>query len=90
MNNTITNLWYGNIRPAERSGANDREIRESDSLVSKTFRELEKTLDEKQTEALERYSDNVSENISLYQEQAFFDGFRLCARLLTEALAAES
>ena len=85
MDNIISDLWFGNLRPSDNSGTNNPEIREIDNLVSRSFTKLEKILDENQREHLQKYSDNVEERLFLYSEQAFFDGFSLGAKLFAEA-----
>ena len=85
MNNLISQLWYGNIRPCETTGVGNHEIKEIERLVLKSYHNLESLLDEKQLKYFELYAENMNENLCLVEEQAFFDGFSLGTRLFAEA-----
>ncbi|MBQ3560908.1 MAG: hypothetical protein IJA06_03715 [Oscillospiraceae bacterium] len=85
MENIISELWYGRIRPTEKTA--NAEILELENLLSRNYHDLMKTLDEEQKSIFEKYTENASENLCLNCEKAFYDGFCLCAKLLTEALS---
>lgn len=85
MENIISELWYGRIRPIEKTA--NAEILELENLLSRNYHDLMKTLDEEQKSIFEKYTENASENLCLNCEKAFYDGFCLCAKLLTEALS---
>lgn len=81
MKNCIADLWYGNLAPAEKCGANNTEIRELVRLIERNKRNLDASLNESQKLLLEKYTDCITEYISLTAEQAFCDGFCLSSKI---------
>lgn len=87
MKTMITKLWNGDFSPIENCGKNDPQTQELIRLMELSRDKLYRSLSEAQQPLLENYTINTSEYISLLSEQAFCEGFSLCARLLTEAFS---
>ncbi|MGN1112977.1 MAG: DUF6809 family protein [Acutalibacteraceae bacterium] len=87
MTKTITQLWYGNLEPVNHSGKNNPEMKQLDVLIKRNFEKLAKSLGEKQSEILEKYTDCINEYITIVGEQSFCDGFCLGAKIIAEALS---
>ena len=85
MSNIISNFWYGNIRPAEKSGLDNPEIKEIEKVLSENYHRLVKTFNEEQKLLFEKYIENTNENLCLVEEQAFCDGFCLGVKFFSEA-----
>ena len=86
MTNTIAQMWYGNIDPAQTFGMNDPEMRRLESLLSKNQDKLEQSIGEKDKELLEKYIDCVYEYVCTNCRQAFCSGYCMGAKLTAEAL----
>lgn len=87
MKKTITKLWNGDLSPIEICGRNDPQIQELIRLMELSRNRLYRSLSETQKPLLENYTINTDEYISLLSEQAFCEGFSLCAKLMTEAFS---
>lgn len=85
MTKTIIDLYQGSLKPAVRIARNSRLLQESLELMAKNHQNLDLLLNEEQKPALERYHDTAEEYAFLLAEQAFCDGFSLCAKLLSES-----
>ena len=81
MSSILEELWYGNIEPHEEIPVNNQFL----SLMGRNRERLEETLTEKQKELLEKYDESLNEMHSAQEIEAFTYGFRLGARLVTEA-----
>lgn len=86
MANTIQRLWYGNLEPIRHLVCNRMDIKQLKNLMQRNIHKLGAGLDEKENEILEKYDGCVNEYCSLLAEQAFFDGFCLGVRMVTEAI----
>lgn len=89
MNNTIADLWYGNLSPADQCGAFDPEINHLVVLMERNRETLCPTLSAAQHAVFEKYADCWEEYHLRLTEQAFCDGFCLAGKLLTEALSSK-
>ena len=81
----LDELWYGNIAPFEQSTRGDKRFAELLKLVNQNREELNGMLTDKQKETLEKYEETVNEMYNVTERDAFSYGFRLGARLMTEA-----
>ena len=81
----LDELWYGNIAPFEQSTRGDKRFAELLKLVNQNREELNGMLTDKQKETLEKYEETVNEMYNVTECDAFSYGFRLGARLMTEA-----
>lgn len=82
MSSILEELWYGNISPHESIPVDKQLL----SLMGRNREKLEETLTEKQKDLLSKYDDALNEMHSAREIRAFSYGFRLGARLMTEAL----
>ena len=88
MKKTILDLWYGNTDPQEHKN-DDPRIKDLLKLVARNSSELSNSLNGKQKELLEKYSDTVYELHTLNERSIFVYAFRLGMRLAFEALSEE-
>ena len=79
---TIRELWNGSIRSAQTNTA----LCHLNDLLQRNHEKLCRDLTHEQKVILEKYQDHYAEYAELLAEEAFFEGFCLAARLLTEAL----
>lgn len=87
MSLTIMDLWNGNIAPCEHCGSHDIEANHLIVLMERNREALCEGLTAGQREAFQKYIDCSEEYLLRMLELAFYDGFRLATRLLTEAMA---
>ena len=88
MKKTILDLWYGNTDPQEHKN-DDPRIKDLLKLAARNSGELSDTLNDKQKDLLEKYSDTVYELHTLNERSIFVYAFRLGMRLAFEALSDE-
>ncbi len=86
MSNTIARLYRGQLEPKSVLGNGNVEMRRSEILIEKNFYKLKENLNEDMKAILEKYSQCIDEYIVLISEQAFYDGFCLGTRILSEAI----
>ena len=86
MNNTIIDLWYGNIAPYEQCGAHNPKILKQHSLIERNQEGLLAGLNDAQKELFQKYADCYDEYLISMMELAFCDGYALGCQLTTEAL----
>jgi len=85
MNNTISQLYRGELEPKNILGNGNVELRRMEILIKNNLERLKENLNENEKEVLEKYSGLVDEYIFLMSEQAFCDGFCLGMRISAEA-----
>lgn len=81
---TIRELFYGNIHPYERDIPKDSESDRLNQLIIRHDTALKATLNEQETEILEKLKDALTEQSSLSECEGFVNGFRLGVRLIAE------
>lgn len=86
MSNIITQLYRGQLEPKNVLGNGNVELRSSEILIEKNFHKLKENLNEETKVILEKYSQCIDEYIVLISEQAFYDGFCLGTRIISEAI----
>ena len=79
MQNTIKNLWYGNVTPLENTKLSNNLIKLYDKLSA-----LESEVKPKIGKKWDDIDDIFSDIISEYQVDAFIQGFSLGAKLIFE------
>ena len=89
MESEIKKLWNGNIQPCVGCGKENYDINCTLELIEKIGEKLQQNLSEEQKKTFERFNSNMEEYISLMTEQAFFDGFALGSRIMTEVFYTE-
>ena len=83
--NSIQNLWYGNLRPAEESGINDKVCAEIWNRIFERVDKLNGVLGENEKSMLSRLIDDYNEVFCEEREDTFMKGFSLGLRLAAEA-----
>ena len=89
MNETIEELWHGNIIPQEDSRTNSPEMKELLSYMARHHEDLEKSFTNEQKEIFEKFHDCWSEYASLAEEAIFAYAFKLGGRLMLETLTEQ-
>lgn len=87
MKQTIEQLWYGNIGPADSCGSGFAEIERLTVLMDRHAEKLEETLNDAEKAVLHKYMECADEYTSLLTAQAFQEGFSLASKLMAEALS---
>ena len=86
MTNSISELWYGNLDPAQNFGRGNKEIKELEKLLVYNQERLEKDLNEKGRELLDRLVECINEYVCESCHQAFYDGYCVGAKMIADAL----
>ncbi len=76
----------GQLEPKNVLGNGNIELRRVEILMERNYNKLKDNLDEETKIILEKYSQCMDEYIVLTSEQAFYDGFCLGMRILSEAI----
>ena len=84
MMQTINSLWNGEIAPCDYCGKSDSEINKLIVLIEKNGEELRSGLIHNQRSTFEKYKDCWEEYLQRMTESAFFEGFCLAGKLLSE------
>lgn len=87
MNNTIKELWHGNIMPQSDRRNSTPEMKELLEYISRHHEDLLKTMTDEQKELFEKFEDCWSEYASLSDAELFEYAFKLGMNLAIEALA---
>jgi hypothetical protein len=87
MNNTIKELWHGNIMPQSDRRNSTPEMKELLGYISRHHEDLLKTMTEEQKEIFEKFEDCWSEYSSLNDADLFEYAFKLGMNLAIEALS---
>lgn len=87
MENTIKELWYGNVCACEKCGRITEEEKELSDLILRNRTKLEECLNESEKETLEKYVDCLNELSCIEETKAFVEGFRLGIRIFFDALS---
>ena len=87
MTRTIMDLWNGNLTPGEHCGEHDPEVNSLIDLMRQNRESLCSGLTGAQMEVFQKYIGCSEEYLLRMLEWAFYDGFCLGSRLVTEALA---
>lgn len=86
MAGIIEELWYGNIDPMDKFGISNVKMRHIENLMTNNAENIMKVLSESQKTMVEEYEENINRYVAVCSAQAFCDGFRLGAKLISEAL----
>jgi len=84
MKYAMEDLWNGRIEPAQ-CGVGDPEIEKLTLLMERHKNELDKGLEQQLMNVFEKYVDCADEYAYLISKTAFYEGFSLGVRLVTEA-----
>ena len=83
---TLEDLWYGNIRPTERTIQRGSELDNLLKLLCQNEDDLMRGLSEKQKETFEKFKDCTSELSCITEREAFSSGFILATRIMVEVM----
>ncbi len=86
MNNTIKELWHGNIYPQTDSRNNSPEMKQLMEYMARHHENLEKSFTDEQKETFEKFQDCWSEYMSLAESAIFEYAFKLGMNLAIETL----
>ena len=86
MKKTLTEFWYGNVRPFEHKRDYSPHLTE---LTKRNRAALVATLTDEQKELLEKYEGSADEMSGFCERDSFIYGFRLGMCLAIEALSDE-
>ncbi len=86
MQQTIIELWRGNINPLENAKTNNAELKKLMELINRNYSRLESTLGDEQKIILEKYTDCFEEYLNVLGEYAFCQGFSLGSKIIKESL----
>ena len=84
MNNTIKELFSGNLFHAEQCGIQNEEIKELTKSLCAIFGKLKVALGEEH-DLIDRFEETSVCLNALYQEEFFVAGFKLGLKIATEA-----
>lgn len=87
MNNTIKELWHGNIMPQSDRRDSTPEMKELLGYISRHHEDLLKTMTDAQKEIFEKFEDCWSEYSGLNDADLFEYAFKLGMNLAIEALS---
>ena len=82
----LEDLWYGNIRPTERSIVRGSKLDNLMKLICQNEDDLVKGLSEKQKEIFEKFKDCQSEITDYLETEAFTQGFTIAVKLMVEVM----
>ena len=83
----LEDLWYGNIRPTERTIQRGSELDNLLKLLCQNEDDLMQGLSEKQKETFEKFKDCQSEITDYLETEAFISGFTIATKFMVEVMA---
>ena len=82
----LEDLWYGNVRPTERSIVRGGKLDNLMKLICQNEDDLMKDLTDKQKESFEKFKDCQSEITDYLETEAFTSGFTIAVKLMVEVM----
>ena len=82
----LEDLWYGNVRPTERSFDRGSKMGDLMNLLCQNEDDLMGGLTEKQKESFEKFKDCQSEITDYLETEAFTQGFTIAVKLMVEVM----
>ena len=82
----LEDLWYGNVRPTERSIVRGSKLDNLMKLLCQNEDDLMSELSEKQKESFEKFKDCHSEITDYLETEAFTQGFTIAVKLMVEVM----
>lgn len=80
-------LWYGNIRPTDRTIQRGSELDNLLKLLCQNEDDLMQGLTGKQKESFEQFKDRQSEITDCLETEAFISGFTIATKFMVEVMA---
>ena len=82
----LEDLWYGNVRPTERSIVRGGRLDNLMKLICQNEDDLMKDLTDKQKESFDKFKDCQSEITDYLETEAFTQGFTIAVKLMVEVM----
>ena len=82
----LEDLWYGNVRPTERSIIRGSRVDNLMKLLCQNEDDLMSGLTAKQKENFEKFKDCQSEITDYLETEAFTQGFTIAVKLMVEVM----
>ena len=82
----LEDLWYGNVRPTERSIVRGSRLDNLMKLICQNEDDLMKGLTDKQKESFDKFKDCQSEITDYLETEAFIQGFTIAVKLMVEVM----
>lgn len=86
MKSVLEELWYGNIYPPDGCRIATKEGKKLMGYVADHHENLQKTLDDKQKELLEKFDNCYGELTEMQEREIFIYAFQLGARIAIEVM----
>ena len=83
----LEDLWYGNVRPTERSIIRGSKLDNLMNLLCQNEDDLMQGLTEKQKESFDKFKDCQSEITDALETEAFISGFTIATKFMVEVMA---
>ena len=82
----LEDLWYGNVRPTERSIVRGGKLNNLMKLLCQNEDDLMSGITDKQKENFEKFKDCQSEITDYLETEAFTQGFTIAVKLMVEVI----
>ena len=82
----LDDLWYGNVRPTERSIVRGSKLDNLMNILCQNEDNLMGSLTDKQKESFEKFKDCQSEITDYLETEAFTSGFTIAVKLMVEVM----
>ena len=82
----LEDLWYGNVRPTERSIVRGSKLDNLMNLLCQNEDDLMQGLTDKQKESFDKFKDCQSEITDHLETEAFTSGFTIAVKLMVEVM----
>ncbi len=89
MNRTITELYLGNIYPADKEYPKTSEYGRLNMKQSELYERIEKMLPKDERKLIEEFTQYALELSSMHAKNMFTEGFKIGMRLAAEAFSDE-
>ena len=83
----LEDLWYGNVRPTERSIIRGGRLDNLMKLICQNEDDLMSGLTDKQKESFDKFKDCQSEITDYLETEAFTQGFTIATKFMVEVMA---
>ena len=82
----LEDLWYGNVRPTERSIVRGSKLDNLMNLLCQNEDDLMKGLTDKQKESFDKFKDCQSEITNCLETEAFISSFTIATKFMVEVM----
>ena len=84
----LEDLWYGNVRPTERSIIRGSKLDNLMKLICQNEDDLMQGLTDKQKESFDKFKGCQSEITDYLEAEAFISGFTIATKFMVEVMAS--